>query len=247
MLEKLKEEVYKANMDLQKHSLITFTWGNASGIDREAGIFVIKPSGVPYEELSPDDMVVMDLKGNKVEGALNPSSDMKTHMILYNAFPKIGGIVHTHSSWATSWAQSGRDIPCYGTTHADYFYGAVPCLRNLSEKEINEDYEYNTGILIRDYFLKKDEENAAQGKRRELPNPEEYIAVPCALCRNHGPFAWGKDAAEAVYHAVVLEEVAKMAFRTEVINPEVKPAPKEMQDKHYLRKHGKNAYYGQKK
>ena len=182
MLEKLKEEVYKANMDLPKYGLVTFTWGNVSGIDREKGLFVIKPSGVEYEKLTPEDMVVVDLEGNKVEGKYNPSSDTPTHVVLYNAFPKIGGIVHTHSSWATSWAQAGRAIPCY---------------------------------------------------------------VPAVLCKNHGPFTGGKDAHEAVHNAVVLEEVAKMASRCELINPNVKPAPQELQDKHYYRKHGANAYYGQ--
>ena len=207
MLEKLKEEVYKANMDLPKYGLVTFTWGNVSGIDREKGLFVIKPSGVDYDKLTPEDMVVVDLEGNKVEGKYNPSSDTPTHVVLYNAFPKIGGIVHTHSSWATSWAQAGRAIPCYGTTHADYIYGEVPCVRNLDKSEIAEAYERNTGILIADYFKKRD-----------------Y---------------------EAVHNAVVLEEVAKMASRCELINPDVKPAPQELQDKHYYRKHGENAYYGQ--
>ena len=199
-----------------------------SGIDREKGLFVIKPSGVEYEKLTPEDMVVVDLEGNKVEGKYNPSSDTPTHVVLYNAFPKIGGIVHTHSSWATSWAQAGRAIPCYGTTHADYIYGEVPCVRNLDKSEIAEAYEKNTGILIADYFKKRD-----------------YEAVPAVLCKNHGPFTWGKDAHEAVHNAVVLEEVAKMASRCELINPDVKPAPQELQDKHYYRKHGANAYYGQ--
>lgn len=228
MLEKLKEEVYKANMDLPKYGLVTFTWGNVSGIDREQGLFVIKPSGVEYEKLTPEDMVVVDLKGNKVEGKYNPSSDTATHVELYNAFPNIGGIVHTHSPWATSWAQAGRAIPCYGTTHADYIYGEVPCVRNLTKEEIDEAYEKNTGVLIADYFKDKD-----------------YEAVPAVLCKNHGPFTWGKDAHEAVHNAVVLEEVAKMATRCELINPDVKPAPQELQDKHYYRKHGANAYYGQ--
>lgn len=229
MLEKLKEEVYLANMDLPKYGLVTFTWGNVSGIDRESGLFVIKPSGVEYDKLRPEDMVVMDLQGNKVEGDYNPSSDTPTHLVLYNAFPKVGGIVHTHSSWATSWAQAGRDIPCYGTTHADYIYGSVPCVRNLTKEEIDEAYEKNTGVLIVDYFKDKD-----------------YEAVPAVLCKNHGPFTWGKNAHEAVHNAVVLEECAKMAARCEWINPQVKPAPQELQDKHYYRKHGANAYYGQK-
>ena len=194
MLEELKQKVYEANMQLPKYGLVTFTWGNVSAIDREKGLFVIKPSGVDYDKMKPEDMVGMDQKGNQVEGKLNPSSDTKTHLVLYNRFPMIGGIVHTHSPWATSWAQAGRDIPCYGTTHADYIYGAVPCV----------------------------------------------------LCNYHGPFTWGKDAAEAVHNAVVLEEVAKMAARCERLNPDVKEAPKCLQDKHYLRKHGPGAYYGQR-
>ena len=230
MLEALKKKVYEANMELPKHGLVTFTWGNVSAIDRESGLFVIKPSGVPYEELTPEDMVVMDLDGNRVEGRYNPSSDTPTHAELYRAFPEIGGVVHTHSSWATSWAQAGRSIPCYGTTHADYIYGEVPCLRTLTEAEIEDAYEKNTGLLIVNEF-----------KKRNI----DVTAVPAVLCKNHGPFAWGKDAAEAVHNAVVLEEVAKMAARTEQINPQVKPAPQELQDKHYFRKHGANAYYGQ--
>ena len=228
MLEKLKQQVYEANMLLPKYGLVTFTWGNVSGIDREKGLFVIKPSGVEYDKLTPEDMVVMDLDGNRVEGKYKPSSDTPTHLELYRAFENIGGIVHTHSSYATSWAQSGRNIPCYGTTHADYIYGDVPCLRCLTKREIDEAYETNTGLLIVDYFKNKD-----------------YNAVPAVLCKNHGPFTWGKDAHEAVHNAVVLEEVAKMAYRTELINHEVRPAPKELQDKHYYRKHGKDAYYGQ--
>lgn len=229
MLEALKQLVYEANMELPRYGLVTFTWGNVSAIDRETGMFVIKPSGVDYSELEPEDMVVMDLEGRKVEGRYNPSSDTPTHLELYKAFPKIGGIVHTHSSWATSWAQAGRGIPCYGTTHADYIYGEVPCLRCLTAEEIEAGYEKNTGLLITDCFKNK-----------------EYMAVPACLCKNHGPFTWGKDAKEAVHHAVVLEEVAKMAFRCEQINPKAAPAPEELQDKHYLRKHGTNAYYGQK-
>ncbi len=229
MLEELKEKVYEANMLLPKHGLVTFTWGNVSEIDRESGLFVIKPSGVDYEKMRPKDMVVMNLMGEKVEGDLNPSSDTPTHLELYKAFDKVGGIVHTHSSYATSWAQAGRNIPCYGTTHADYIYGQVPCVRNLSKEEIDEAYEKNTGLIIIDYFKDKD-----------------YEAVPCVLCKNHGPFTWGKDAFEAVHNAVVLEEVAKMAYRTELINKDVKEAPQELKDKHYYRKHGANAYYGQK-
>lgn len=247
MLEKLKEKVYKANMDLQRYNLVTFTWGNASGIDRESGLFVIKPSGVDYEKLSPDLMVVIDLKGNIVEGELNPSSDTKTHLILYNAFEKIGGIVHTHSPWAVSWAQAGRDIPCYGTTHADYFYGNVPCLRNLSKEEIDEDYECNTGHIIAEYFKKCDKENLNRSDTNDFVQPESYLSIPGVLCKNHGPFTWGKTPEQAVYHAVVMEEIAKMAARSEILNPNITEAPQIIQDKHYLRKHGKNAYYGQTK
>jgi len=230
MLEELKKEVYLANMLLPQYNLVTFTWGNVSGIDREKGLFVIKPSGVDYEKLHPSDMVVVDLEGNKVEGDLKPSSDTATHMILYNRFPNIGGVVHTHSPWATSWAQAGRGIPCYGTTHADYLYGEIPCMRNLTGEEIEEAYELNTGKVIADEF-----------ERMKL----DYEAMPAVLCKNHGPFTWGKTADEAVHNAVVLEEVAKMATRTELINPQVEPAPQNMQDKHYYRKHGANAYYGQ--
>ena len=221
MLEELKKAVYEANMLLPKYNLVTFTWGNVSQIDRETGYFAIKPSGVDYDKLTPDDMVIMDLEGNKIEGRYNPSSDTPTHLELYRAFPKIGGVVHTHSPWATSWAQAGRGIPCYGTTHADYMYGEIPCVRCLTKEEINTAYEKNTGLLIVDYFKDKD-----------------YEAVPAVLCKNHGPFTWGKDGHEAVHNAVVLEEVAKMAARCEMINPQVKPAPQELQDKHYYRKHG---------
>lgn len=231
MLEELKKEVYEANMLLPKYNLVTFTWGNVSGIDRESGLFVIKPSGVEYDKLTPEDMVVVDLNGNKVEGKYNPSSDTATHVVLYNRFPQIGGVVHTHSSWATSWAQAGRDIPCYGTTHADYFYGPIPCVRNLTKEEIEEAYEKNTGVLIADDFGEKN---------------RDYSAVPGVLCKNHGVFTWGKNANEAVHNAVVVEEVAKMTARCEIINPKNQPAPQELQDKHYFRKHGKNAYYGQK-
>ncbi|MCR4657393.1 MAG: L-ribulose-5-phosphate 4-epimerase [Lachnospiraceae bacterium] len=230
MLEELKQQVYEANMLLPKHNLVTFTWGNVSGIDREKGLFVIKPSGVEYDKLRPEDMVVMDLEGNKVEGQYKPSSDTPTHLVLYKEFETLGGIVHTHSSFATSWAQAGRDIPCYGTTHADYIYGEVPCVRCLTKEEIEDAYEENTGHLIVEEF------------RARKKDP---VAVPVVLCKNHGTFAWGKDAMEAVHNAVVLEEVAKMAFRCELINPQVKPAPTELQDKHYYRKHGANAYYGQ--
>ncbi len=230
MLEKLKELVCEANLELPQYGLVTFTWGNVSAIDRESGLFVIKPSGVEYDILTSQDMVVVDLDGNVVEGHYRPSSDTPTHLELYKAFPEIGGIVHTHSSYATSWAQSGRSIPCYGTTHADYIYGEVPCVRCLNAEEIADDYEKNTGLLIVSEF-----------KRLE----KDPVAVPAVLCKNHGPFVWGKDAKKAVHNAVVLEEVAKMAYRTELINPQVKPAPQELQDKHYYRKHGANAYYGQ--
>ncbi len=232
MLEALKEQVYLANMELPKRKLVTYTWGNVSGIDREKGLFVIKPSGVDYDVLRPSDMVVMDLQGNQVEGTLNPSSDTKTHLVLYNAFPSIGGIVHTHSPYAVAWAQAGEDLPCYGTTHADYFYGSIPCARHLTHQELDEDYERNTGMTIVETFR----------ERRIDPK-----AVPAVLCYSHGPFTWGKDADQAVYHSVVLEECAKMGILTRILNPNAAPAPQRMQDKHYLRKHGPNAYYGQKK
>ena len=232
MLEQLKQEVYEANMLLPKYHLVTFTWGNVSGIDREKGLFVIKPSGVDYDKLTPDSMVVVNLEGEVVEGDYRPSSDTPTHVVLYNRFQEIGDVVHTHSPWATSWAQAGRGIPCYGTTHADYLYGQVPCVRTLTKEEIETAYEKNTGVLIADEF-----------ERLAV----DYLATPAVLCKNHGPFTWGKDAKEAVHNAVVLEEVAKMAARCEQIDPKVNPAPQELQDKHYYRKHGKNAYYGQSK
>ena len=229
MLEELKQKVYEANMALPKYNLVTFTWGNVSAIDREKGLFVIKPSGVDYDKLLPSDMVVMDLNGNKIEGGYNPSSDTPTHMELYKAYSEIGGIVHTHSPWATSWAQAGRGIPCYGTTHADYFYGEIPCARSLTPEEINSAYEKNTGLVI-----------------IETVSAKNVMSVPGILCNNHGPFTWGTDAANAVHNAVVLEEIAKMSYRTETLNPAIKPAPQVLQDKHYLRKHGAGAYYGQK-
>lgn len=231
MLEKLKQEVYEANMELPRRGLVTYTWGNVSGIDRESGLVIIKPSGVEYDDLAPDNLVVLDLEGNKVEGDLNPSSDTKTHIELYKAFPHIGGIVHTHSINAVAWAQAGEDIPCYGTTHADYFYGSVPCARHLTDQEIDEDYEKNTGKVIVETFTRRD------------INP---IHMPAAICYSHGPFTWGSNAREAVYHAVVLEEVAKMALLTRQVNPDARPAPLNVQDKHFLRKHGPDAYYGQK-
>ena len=230
MLEELKQKVFEANMELPQRGLVTYTWGNVSGIDRESGLFVIKPSGVDYETMTADDMVVMDLDGNKVEGRYKPSSDTPTHLELYKKYIEIGGVVHTHSPEATSWAQAGRSIPLYGTTHADYFYGEIPCARSLTPEEIDEAYEKNTGLVIIETF-----------EERGL-NP---MYTPGVLCTNHGPFTWGKDAAEAVHNAVVLEEVAKMALKTELINPDVKVAPDCIRDKHFFRKHGENAYYGQ--
>lgn len=232
MLEELKRRVYESNMLLPKYGLVTFTWGNVSELDREHGIFAIKPSGVNYDHLHPEDMVLIDLEGNKVEGHYNPSSDTATHLELYKAFPQIGGIVHTHSSYATIWAQAGRDIPCYGTTHADYIYGAVPCVRNLTKEEIDAAYEQNTGTLIVTEFQRME---------------KDPMAVPAVLCKNHGPFTWGKDSHEAVHNAVVLEEISKMAYRAEQINSKIQPAPQCLLDKHYYRKHGADAYYGQNK
>ena len=230
MLEKLKQSVYEANMELPRRGLVTYTWGNVSGIDREKGLVVIKPSGVRYEELTPDKLVVLDLDGKVVEGELNPSSDTKTHLELYREFPALGGVVHTHSPCAVAWAQAGRDIPCYGTTHADYFYGPVPCARALTPEEIDEDYERNTGRVIVEEFRARGIEPAH---------------VPAVICRSHGPFAWGADAAEAVYHAAVLEEVAHMALLTLAVDADAVPAPQHLQDKHFMRKHGPQAYYGQ--
>lgn len=230
MLEELKIKVYEANMELPRRNLVTYTWGNVSGIDREKGLFVIKPSGVDYEDLKPEDLVVMDLAGRQVEGTLNPSSDTRTHLALYNAFPEIGGVVHTHSPHAVAWAQAAEDIPCFGTTHADYFYGCVPCARHLTQAELEEGYEKNTGTVIVETF------------RERCIEP---TAVPGVVCASHGPFAWGKDPAQAVYHAVVLEEVAKMAILTRQVRASAGPAPQRYQDKHYFRKHGPGAYYGQ--
>lgn len=228
MLEELKHSVWQANLDLQKHGLVLFTWGNASGIDREQGLIVIKPSGVEYERLQPEDMVVLDLTGKQVEGKYRPSSDTPTHLVLYRQFPEIGGIVHTHSTYATVWAQAGRAIPVHGTTHADYFYGGVPCTRGLTLQEIQGQYEEETGKVIVETFREK--------------HPS---SVPGVLVTNHGPFSWGKDEHEAVYHAVVLEEVAKMALYTYALNPEVQAVDQVLLDKHFLRKHGQHAYYGQ--
>lgn len=231
MLEQLKEQVCKANLLLPQHNLVVFTWGNVSGIDRESGLFVIKPSGIAYDELTPDDMVVVNLKGEKLEGKLNPSSDTATHCELYNHFQSIGGVVHTHSRWATIWAQAGRGIPAYGTTHGDYFYGEIPCTRSMTPKEIAGEYEVETGKVIVETF------NGI--------NPED---IPAVLVKSHGPFTWGKDCEEAVHNSVVLEELAMMAWYTEGISS----APtlimqQELLDKHFLRKHGANAYYGQTK
>lgn len=228
MLEALKQQVYEANLELPKRGLALFTWGNVSGIDRDAGLFVIKPSGVEYTVLTAADMTVVDLDGNRVEGRYKPSSDTPTHLELYLAFPELGGIVHNHSPWATAWAQAGRSIPCYGTTHADYFYGAIPCARPLTRLEIESEYERNTGKVIVETF---------QGQ-----HPAQ---IPGVLCANHGVFTWGKNAREAVHNAVVLEEVAKMAYHTEQLKNDAQPAPQELQEKHFLRKHGATAYYGQ--
>lgn len=229
MLEKLKEDVCKANLELPKHGLVTFTWGNVSGVDRKSGLMVIKPSGVEYDGMTADDMVVISLKtGEKVEGKWKPSSDTATHIALYNAFPEIGGIVHTHSRWATSFAQAGRGISAYGTTHGDYFYGEIPCTRKMTPAEIAGEYEKETGNVIIETFKNINEND-----------------IPAVLVNSHGPFAWGTDPMNAVHNAVVLEELAFMALHTEMLNPDIKNMQQELLDKHYLRKHGKNAYYGQ--
>ncbi len=229
MLEELKENVLRANLMLPRYGLVTFTWGNVSAVDRRKNLVVIKPSGVDYESMKVDDMVVVDFDGNVVEGRLRPSSDTATHIELYKSFPELGGIVHTHSTNATAWAQAGRAIPCYGTTHADYFYGDIPCARPLSDEEIASCYEKNTGRVIVETFCNRD-----------------VLSCPGVLCVNHGPFTWGKDCFEAVHNAVVLEEVAKMALLTEQIDPKASRAPESIRNKHYYRKHGKDAYYGQK-
>ncbi len=228
MLEKLKQEVLEANQALPKNNLVTFTWGNVSGLDRESGLMVIKPSGVPYEELKLDDLVVLDLQGNVVEGKLKPSSDTPTHLVLYRNFKDIGGIVHTHSPYATSFAQAGKGIPALGTTHGDYFYGTIPCTRPMTEVEIKGDYELETGNVIVETFENID------------PNQ-----VPSVLLHSHASFSWGKNATDAIHNAVVLEEVAKMALWTYQINPNTQAMDQQLLDKHYLRKHGKYAYYGQ--
>lgn len=230
MLEQLKEEVFQANLDLPKHGLIKYTWGNVSAVDRERELFVIKPSGVDYETMQASDMVVCDFEGKIVEGQMNPSSDTPTHAVLYKAFPEIGGIVHTHSTWATSWAQAGIDLPAMGTTHADTFYGAVPCARFLTQKEIDDGYEAKTGHVIVETF-----------KERSI----QPLEIPGVLLHGHGPFTWGKNADSAVMHAVVLEEVAKMNVITRQLNSYATELPQRILDKHYLRKHGKDAYYGQ--
>lgn len=230
MLEELKQQVLEANLLLPHYGLVTFTWGNVSGIDREKGLIVIKPSGVPYETMSVDDMVVVDLQGQTVEGKRKPSSDTPTHVVLYRAFPNCGGIVHTHSRWATTFAQAGMKIPAMGTTHADYFYGDIPCTRPMSEKEIRGAYEAETGNVIVETF------------RDSHIDPD---AVPGVLVCSHGPFSWGSDAMEAVHNAVVMEEVAFMDWHAMVLNPKAGTMPQALQDKHYFRKHGKDAYYGQ--
>ncbi len=232
MLEALKEAVLQANLELPKKNLVTYTWGNVSGIDREKGLIVIKPSGVSYEEMKASDMVVLDLQGNKVEGDMRPSSDTPTHIALYNQYPELGGVVHTHSRWATVWAQAGMSIPPLGTTHADYFYGAIPCTRRLTQEEIEGEYELNTGKVIIETFTNLG------------INP---VHVPGVVCYSHGPFAWGKNPDEAVHNAVVMEEVAMMALNTKLLNPSIGDVDSYLLDKHFLRKHGANAYYGQGK
>jgi L-ribulose-5-phosphate 4-epimerase len=229
MLEDLKAAVLEANLALPKYGLVTFTWGNVSGVDRGKGVIVIKPSGVPYEELQKEHLVVVDFEGQRVEGALRPSSDTPTHLVLYRAFPEIGGVVHTHSPWLTSWAQAGRGIPALGTTHADYFYGEIPCTRKMTAAEIQGAYEEQTGQVIVE---------TVRGK-----NP---LYLPGVLVNNHGPFSWGKDAAEALHNAVVMEEVAKIAYHTVALTPGIPPLDQVLLEKHFLRKHGANAYYGQK-
>jgi len=225
----LRERVYRANRELNARGLVVYTFGNASGIDRKSGMVAIKPSGVDYGNLAPDNMVLMDLDGTVVEGTYNPSSDTKTHLVLYRAFDDIGGVVHTHSRYATAWAQARKDLPAYGTTHADYFYGDVPCTDVISNERIRRDYEEETGNLILDTFRNRDHRSM------------KAVLVAC-----HGPFVWGKDPEEAVYLSVMLEECARMGYMTSGLNPEIGPIKRELLEKHYLRKHGKNAYYGQK-
>ena len=231
MLTELKEKVFRANLDLVKHNLVIFTWGNVSAIDRQSGLVVIKPSGVEYDVMKPSDMVVVDLEtGHVVEGDLNPSSDTPTHLVLYKAFPEIGGIVHTHSTYATAWAQAGRDIPNIGTTHADYFHDCIPCTGDMTADQMDE-YEHNTGVVI---------------VNRITAGNINPVHTPAVLVKNHGPFAWGKDADQAVYHAVVTEQVAKMAYVSFMVNPQT-TMNQLLVEKHFSRKHGPNAYYGQKK
>jgi len=227
MLEKIKETVYRANLELVNQGLVIHTWGNVSGRDEKSGLVVIKPSGVGYSEMKAEDMVVIDIEGKIIEGKFKPSTDSPTHLFLYKKWPSIGGIVHTHSTYATSWAQAGRNIPAFGTTHADHYYGEVPCTRKLTDQEIKFDYEVNTGKVIVERLVHTDP-----------------LAVPSALVNCHGPFCWGLDPGEAVYNAVALEEIARMAFYTVLLNHD-KPISKKLLDKHFLRKHGKNAYYGQ--
>ncbi len=228
MLKKLKTTVHKANLALVEHGLVLFTWGNVSGIDREKGLVVIKPSGVSYDKMRPEDMVVVDMEGKVVEGKLKPSSDLPTHLVLYKAFENIGGIVHTHSEWCTAWAQAGECIPALGTTHADHFYGDIPCTGELTDQEINGEYEKETGNVIVETFKHK--------------SPEQ---IPGVLVKSHGPFTWGYDPKDAVNNAVVMEEIAKIAYHSQMIK-KVKSISKTLLDKHYLRKHGNDAYYGQK-
>lgn len=230
MLEQLKQQVFEANLNLVKHNLVILTWGNVSGIDRESGLIVIKPSGVKYDNMKIEDMVVVDLEGKVVEGDLNPSSDTATHIELYKKYPEIGGVVHTHSSYGTAWAQAKRDITAYGTTHADTFYGSVPCTRELTREEIEGEYERNTGTVIIETLTERN---------------IDVMSVPGIIVSSHAPFTWGKSAADAVQNSVILEEVAKMALNTELINREVGEIPSDLKDKHYFRKHGANAYYGQ--
>lgn len=229
MLENLKQKVYEANLKLVEYKLVLFTWGNVSEIDRESGLVVIKPSGVDYDKMTPDDMVVMNLDGEKVEGRLNPSSDAPTHLELYRRFPEIGGVAHTHSTFAVSFAQAASEIPCYGTTHADFAFGAVPCTRDLTKEEIEGEYELNTGKVIAETF-----ENGGI----------DCNAVPAVLVHSHGPFTWGKSGVEAAKNSAILEEVAKMAYLSRTL--EAKPASEDIRKKHYYRKHGAGAYYGQK-
>ena len=229
MLEEMKKRVCEANLELVKRGVVIYTWGNVSEIDRESGLIAIKPSGVDYDGMTPDDMVIVDLEGNVVEGRWKPSSDTPTHLELYRRFADIGGVTHTHSAHAVAFAQAGRDIPALGTTHADYFYGAIPCTRALTEQEVNEAYELNTGKVIAETIIERG---------------YEALSIPGIVVRNHGPFAWGKDAMSSVYHSVVMEKVAEMAIYTFSLNPDA-AMPQYILDKHYNRKHGANAYYGQ--